>query len=91
MNNLVTLNVQDDGVGFDPTQLRPDSSAQSTGGFGLVSMRERVEQLRGTLLVESAFGEGTTLMVAIPVTQDKRSIGSTRSAGTSASARGETL
>jgi hypothetical protein len=52
-------------------------------------MRERVEQLRGTLLVESAFGEGTTLMVAIPVAQDKQSIGSMRSTRTSASLRGE--
>jgi signal transduction histidine kinase len=75
MNNLVTLNVQDDGVGFDPNQLRPDSSAQSAGGFGLVGMRERVEQLRGTLLVESAPGEGTTLMVAIPMSGDKRTAG----------------
>jgi signal transduction histidine kinase len=90
MNNLVALNVQDDGVGFDPTEPHPDSSDQSTGGFGIMGMRERVEQLRGTLLVESAFGEGTTLMVAIPVAQDKRSIGSTRSARTSASLRGET-
>jgi signal transduction histidine kinase len=90
MNNLVALNVQDDGVGFDPTEPHPDSSDQSTGGFGIMGMRERVEQLRGTLLVESAFGEGTTLMVAIPVAQDKQSIGSMRSARTSASLRGET-
>jgi signal transduction histidine kinase len=74
MNNLVTLNVQDDGVGFDPTELQPDSSAQSTGGFGLMGMRERIEQLRGTLLVESSPGEGTTLMVAIPVAADKRMV-----------------
>lgn len=75
MNNLVALNVQDDGIGFDPAELRPDSSDQSTGGFGLVGMRERVAQLRGTLLVESAPGEGTTLMVAIPVAADKRAVG----------------
>ena len=75
MNNLVALNVQDDGVGFDPNQLgggggtkkEEPAGAQSTGGFGLVGMRERVEQLRGTLLVESAPAEGTTLMVAIPL------------------------
>jgi signal transduction histidine kinase len=90
MNNLVALNVQDDGVGFDPAEPHPDFSDQSTGGFGIMGMRERVEQLRGTLLVESAFGEGTTLMVAIPVAQDKRSIGSTRSASRSAPLRGET-
>ena len=91
MNNLVTLNVQDDGVGFDPAQVRPDSSAQSTGGFGLVGMRERVEQLRGTLLVESAPGEGTTLMVAIPMTADKRMVGrSMETAKTSLPLRRET-
>ena len=91
MNNLVALNVQDDGVGFDPDQLHPDSSDQSTGGFGVMGMRERVEQLRGTLLVESAFGEGTTLMVAIPVAPDKRTAGSTETAKTSPPIRGETL
>ncbi len=77
MNNLVALNVQDDGVGFDPAQLRPDANDQSTGGYGLMGMRERVEQLRGTLLVESAPGEGSTLMVAIPVPAGKQAAGAT--------------
>ncbi|MCA1738651.1 MAG: sensor histidine kinase, partial [Actinobacteria bacterium] len=89
MNNLVALNVQDDGVGFDPAELHPDSSDQSTGGFGIMGMRERVEQLRGTLMVESAFGEGTTLMVAIPVAQEKRSTGSAQSSRPSTPLRGE--
>ena len=56
-----------------------------------MGMRERVEQLRGTLLVESAFGEGTTLMVAIPVTSYKRGSGSVETAATSPPSRGETL
>ena len=81
MNNIVTLNVQDDGVGFDPDRLRTtEPGAQSTGGFGLMGMRERVEQLRGTLLLESAPGEGSTLMVAIPVPADKRTLGGTEAA-----------
>lgn len=67
MHNLVTLNVQDDGVGFDPDNLRHYSNEQSVGGLGLVGMRERLDQLRGTLLVESAPGEGCTLMAAVPV------------------------
>ena len=76
LNNLVTLNVQDDGVGFDPAQLSTtEPGAQSTGGFGLMGMRERVEQLRGTLLVESAPGRGTTLMVAIPMAAGKQAVG----------------
>ena len=60
-------------MGFDPIQLHPDSAikARRVRDQG---MRERVEQLRGTLLVESAFGEGTTLMVANPG-PDKRTPG----------------
>jgi signal transduction histidine kinase len=67
MHNLVTLNVQDDGVGFDPARLRPHSREQDDSGFGLTGMRERVEQLRGALMVESTPGEGCTLMAAVPV------------------------
>lgn len=76
MINLVTLNVQDDGVGFDPARLSTaEPGAQSTGGFGLMGMRERVEQLRGTLLVESGAGKGTTLMVAVPVAAGEQAVG----------------
>jgi signal transduction histidine kinase len=64
----VVLDVLDDGIGFDPTQLKTEVGALDTGGFGLVGMRERVEQLGGTLLIESAPGEGTTLVVELPVT-----------------------
>ena len=75
-NNLVTLHVQDDGVGFDPAQLSTaEPGAHSTGGFGLMGMRERVEQLRGTLLIESEPGRGTTLMVAIPMSAGKQAVG----------------
>jgi signal transduction histidine kinase len=35
-------------------------------GFGLRSMRERMEQIGGTLTVESAPGEGTTITASAP-------------------------
>jgi signal transduction histidine kinase len=73
MKNLITLNVQDDGVGFDPERVSTrEPGPQSTGGFGLMGMRERVEKLRGTLMVQGAPGEGSTLMVAIPASADRR-------------------
>ena len=62
MADLVMLDVQDDGVGVNGT-----ASAWQGGGFGLTAMRERVEQLGGSLLVESEDGEGTTVVVSIPV------------------------
>ena len=60
MGDCVMLDVQDDGVGLN--------SAHSPwqGGFGLTAMRERVEQLGGSLLVESEDDEGTTVVVSIP-------------------------
>ena len=63
IDDLVVMDVQDDGVGFDPTL----TANGSEGGFGLRAMRERVQQVDGKLLVESAPGEGTTLAVELPV------------------------
>jgi two-component system nitrate/nitrite sensor histidine kinase NarX len=57
------LVVGDDGKGFDPQAVR-DPSRKS---FGLASMRERVESLGGQLTLESQPGQGTRVMVAIPV------------------------
>ena len=61
--DFVLLDIQDDGVGFDPEATPIDAD----GGFGLCAMRERVERLGGQLLVESEQGEGTTLAVQLPV------------------------
>ena len=58
-NGSVTLDVSDDGAGFDPTGAFP-------GHLGLKSMRERAERLGGTLEIQSAPGEGTRIRVRIP-------------------------
>ena len=55
------LVVEDDGRGFDP------EAAEGNQRLGLVGMRERVEILGGTLLVESSPGSGTTVVVEAPV------------------------
>lgn len=68
MDDEVVLDVQDDGSGFDPDRGREQLSDGSVGGFGLVAMRQRVEQLGGTLLIESAPGQGTTLVANLPIT-----------------------
>lgn len=53
------LEVEDDGSGFDPSRI----GASFSGGFGLTSMRERVEQVGGTLEMHTAPGDGTRLVV----------------------------
>ena len=57
-NGSVTLDVSDDGSGFDPAGDFP-------GHLGLRSMRERAESFGGTLQIESAPGEGTRIRVRI--------------------------
>lgn len=66
MDDMVALDVQDNGRGFDPARTSVRSGEQSAGGFGLKALRERIEQLGGTLSIESAVGEGTTLAVSLP-------------------------
>ncbi len=56
------LTVADDGVGFVAATGRPTS-------FGLVGMRERVLIMGGRLVLESEPGEGTSLVVRVPVSE----------------------
>jgi signal transduction histidine kinase len=64
----VTLDVRDDGTGFEPArEFGKTRRTRESGGFGLKGMRERVEGVGGFLSVESAPGEGTTLTVELPV------------------------
>jgi signal transduction histidine kinase len=59
MEDLVALDVQDDGKGFDP-------GAVAGNGYGLTGMRERIRRLRGTFSIESLPGEGTTISFSLP-------------------------
>jgi len=69
MNDQVVMDVNDDGVGFDPTQI----DMHVMEGFGLAGMRQHVERLGGHLSIESAAGEGTTLTVEIPIVSPEES------------------
>ena len=55
----LTLVIADDGVGFDV-------DAVSAKGLGLISMRERLEPLAGTLEIHSRPGAGTRLNIFVP-------------------------
>jgi signal transduction histidine kinase len=59
----LTLLVRDDGKGFDPEAV---STGGRSGGFGLVSMRERAEGLGGTLTLRSTAGAGATVRASWP-------------------------
>ncbi len=55
----VELEVVDNGWGFDPNAI------DEQRGMGLASMRERAEKLGGTLVIQSAPGEGTAVKVSV--------------------------
>ena len=59
----VTAIVEDDGRGFDPD----DPKSVPGGRLGLLGMRERAAQLNGSVTIESVVGQGTTVLVRIPV------------------------
>jgi signal transduction histidine kinase len=63
MEDLVSLDVRDDGAGFDPAAPRDE---RYEGGFGLAAMRERVLRIGGTLDIESEPGGGTAVSACVP-------------------------
>lgn len=63
----VTMDIYDDGTGFDPSAADGAAHAPDGSGFGLRSLRERVTALNGSLTVESAPGEGTVVGIRLPL------------------------
>ncbi len=61
--NYLTLEVQDDGIGFDPDVMR----AGGANGFGLASMRERLALVNGELTIDSQPGSGTRVCARAPI------------------------
>lgn len=63
--DTITLDVVDDGRGFDPAIIGTRGSGNS--GFGIPAIRSRALELDGNLALESTPGQGTALAVTLPV------------------------
>jgi signal transduction histidine kinase len=61
----VSLQISDQGIGFDPSAL-PDSDL----GWGLAGMRERAESIGGKFELKSAPGSGTIVKIIVPVKEN---------------------
>jgi signal transduction histidine kinase len=90
MEDVVSLDVRDDGVGFEAGLIeeattdgrdaaggggegRPEPSLEGDvsppeGSFGLIAMRERINSLGGSLVIETSPGEGTAICASLPRT-----------------------
>lgn len=62
----VRLLVTDDGQGFELLAVTGRPAIKDGGGLGLVGMRERVDRLGGSLIIQSEPGAGTTVSVTLP-------------------------
>jgi signal transduction histidine kinase len=61
MSREIQLTVRDSGIGLNM------EAARNSQGLGLVSMRERVSLVKGTLLIAAKPMQGTEIVVCIPV------------------------
>jgi len=68
LGSQVQIRVQDDGVGFEPAEAT--ATAARGGGFGLFSVKERLEQIGGHLEIESEPGRGCKVTMTAPLKQD---------------------
>jgi PAS domain S-box-containing protein len=62
-----TITICDDGKGFDPDRIEHESG----GYFGLVFMQERMEQIGGTLTIDSIPEGGTVLKLDVPIRKQR--------------------
>ena len=75
--DFVRITVTDAGVGFDPGQLREDTQQ----GFGLNSIRGRLDLVGGKLEINSAAGSGCRITLMAPLGRLEAAEGATKGAG----------
>ncbi len=59
------IEIEDDGNGFDPSAVREE--ADTLRGVGLMGMRERMELIGGSIVIDSAPDEGTRIRIDAPL------------------------
>ncbi len=61
------FSVKDNGVGF---KIHFNKKATLKGGFGLLSITERLDNIKGNLKIKSDEGKGTEATIVIPINED---------------------
>lgn len=60
-NDSINLMVEDNGVGFDISKIKPADT------MGLYSIQKRIENLGGSVVIDSIAGKGTTIIIDAPI------------------------
>jgi len=64
-NKNIQIQIADDGVGFDVSKI--DTNIGTRSGFGLFSIRDRLDFLGGKLKINSKPGQGTRVTLVAPL------------------------
>ncbi len=62
-NDILSIVIDDDGKGFDPTILTQVPKNSSEGGMGLFFMKERIDYINGRIFINSELGKGTRITI----------------------------
>lgn len=66
--DTLSLEIQDDGVGFDVAAV--SANYEQRGSLGMINLHERAELLNGLLRVDSVPGRGTRIQATVPLTPE---------------------
>lgn len=64
-NNILSINIDDNGKGFDINEAEKKRNSES--GMGLLFMKERIQYINGRVFINSILGEGTRVTFNIPI------------------------
>jgi PAS domain S-box-containing protein len=67
VDGMLQLGVSDQGIGFDPSVMA--RAGESGRGFGLFSIRERLELFGGRFEIQSTKGQGSRISLIVPISQ----------------------
>ncbi|MGD0573117.1 MAG: PAS domain S-box protein [Sedimentisphaerales bacterium] len=71
VNDNIQVAVEDNGVGFDITAINPAKDF-TKGGFGLFNIRERLDQIGGSVIIHSGQKKGTQIILTAPMEKLKK-------------------
>ena len=65
-DDRMEVTVEDDGIGFDATEAKRNARGEGTS-YSLFGIRERLRHLGGDMVVDSRIGEGTRVVMSVPL------------------------
>ncbi len=71
LDDAVTVDVFDDGAGFDPGAQAAAPRPADGSGYGLRAMRSRIAACAGSVVIESEPGQGTAVQITVPIEEEQ--------------------